>query len=265
MEIYSDIAYNEINACVLLARHAIIDGEYSNNNPFPATRIYVVKEGRGTLYCKDQAIPFVGGNIYILPNNVEYSLETAYFEKLFFHLTVPTPDTQDIFAQLDRVYTLPCPENEYEILYQLVMSKSYYDKLKLKMHLLSILIQLQETYPLPEANIKQYSKIVIHALRFIQTYASSNLRTADIAQYCRVSESRIRNAFRKEIGVPIGKYKDEVLISKATELLTCSNMTISEISEHLGFCDQFYFSQAFKKWFGINPSQFRKQNKIYMP
>lgn len=260
MDIYSGTAFNNIDVTVHLARHVIIDRKRRNDTTSPFTRIYVVKDGRGALYCKDQVIPFVGGNIYILPAEIEYALETAYFEKVYFHISVPTQELYDIFAQLDRIYTLPCLENEYDTLYALLMSESYYDKIKLKMHILSILVRLQEANTLPPVNIKQHSELVKNTLLYIQANAKSSLRVSDIAKHFFTSESRIRNAFRQEIGVPIGKYIDGLVFSKAKEYLSRSSLKISQISAILGFCDQFYFSQTFKKQFGITPSQFRKQD-----
>ncbi len=260
MDIYSGTAFNDVNITLHLARHVIIDRERRNDTTSPFTRIYVVKEGKGTLYCKDQEIPFVGGNIYILPAEVKYALESTYFEKVYFHISVPTQELYDVFAQLDSIYTLPCLDGEYEILYRLLMSESYYDKIKLKMHILSILVRLQESTPLPPTNIKQYSELVKNTLIYIQANARSSLRVSDIAQHFFTSESRIRNAFRKEMGIPIGQYINDLVYSKAKEYLSGSSLKISQISAILGFCDQFYFSQTFKKRFGITPSQFRKQD-----
>lgn len=259
MDIYSAVRFNNINVTLHMARYAIIDRQRCNAEPSPFTRIYVVKEGQGTLRYKDQTIPFVGGNIYILPAEIECSLETTYFEKIYFHISVPTQEAYDLLGVLDRLYTLPCQDGEYETLYKLLMSENYYDKLKLKMHILSILVRLQEANTLPPVNIKQHSELVRNTLLYIQANARSSLRVSEIAEHCFTSESRIRNAFRQEIGIPIGKYIDSLVFSKAKEYLSCSSLKISQISAILGFCDQFYFSQTFKKQFGITPSQYRKQ------
>ncbi len=262
MDIYSAVRFNNINVTVHMARHAIIDRKRHNAESSPFTRIYVVKEGQGTLRCKDQVFPFVGGNIYILPAEIEHTLETNYFEKVYFHISVPTQEAYDLLGKLDRIYALPCLEDEYETLYRLLMSDSYYDKIKLKMCILSILVRLYDTYPLPPANIRQRSDLVKNILVYIQINLKSTLRASDIAEHYHVSESHIRNAFRKEMGLPIGKYIDELVFAKAKELLSSSSLKISQISAILGFCDQFYFSQSFKKRFWITPSQFRKQNSM---
>ena len=259
MEIYSCININNIDVTLHLARHVIIDCQRYNDTVSPYTRIYIVKEGQGTLRWKDREIPFTGGNIYILPAEVEYVLETTYFEKIYFHISVLTQEKYDIFKNLDEIYHFPYNEGEYDSLYALLMSESYYDKIRLKMNVLSILVRLLEKYTLPESNIKQYSQLVKNTLLYIHQNAKSSLRVSDIADRFFTSESRIRNTFREELGVPIGKYIDDLVFAKAKDLLSNSTLKISQISTMLGFCDQFYFSQTFKKNSGFTPSQFRQQ------
>lgn len=263
MDIYStSTAFNNIAITLHVGRHAIIDRERRNDARSSFTKIYVVKEGNGTLHCKDQDIPFIGGNIYILPAEIDAVLETTFFEKVYFHISVSTQDASDIFAGLDKIYTLPCQDGEYETLYTLLMSQNCYDKLKLKMHILSILVRMLEEYPLPPVNIKQHSDFVKNILIYIHTNTKSTLRVSEIAEHYHTSESHIRNTFRKEMGIPIGRYIDELVFAKAKEFLSNSSLKIWQISTMLGFCDQFYFSQTFKKRFGITPSQFRKQDNL---
>lgn len=251
-------AFNNISLTIHLARHANIKSRHLNDLPSPFTRIYVVKEGQGTLRYKDQSFPFEGGNIYILPADVDAVLDASYFKKVYFHISVTTQEGFDLYANLGKIYAIPYLDGEYEALYTLSMSENYYDKIKLKMMLLAILVRLQESQLLPPADIKQHSELVKNILIYIQCNAKSTLRISEIAEHYHVSESHIRNIFRKEMGIPIGKYIDALVFAKAKELLSNSTLKISQISSLLGFCDQFYFSQTFKKQFGVTPSQFRK-------
>jgi AraC-like DNA-binding protein len=46
-------------------------------------------------------------------------------------------------------------------------------------------------------------------------------------------------------------------MQRAVELLNSTGWPIKNISEHLGFSDQFYFSRAFKKMHNHSPSEHR--------
>ena len=92
-------------------------------------------------------------------------------------------------------------------------------------------------------------------------YVSENYKTAievkDLADMCYVSESQLRRLFFKEIGLSPMRYKNKLLIDDACRLLKNSKLSISEISNVLGFSDAYAFSHAFKKEKGMSPKAYR--------
>lgn len=48
----------------------------------------------------------------------------------------------------------------------------------------------------------------------------------------------------------------ELRIGKARELLKTTDMSLSEISEAVGFNDYFYFIKKFKKETGVTPGKY---------
>lgn len=59
-------------------------------------------------------------------------------------------------------------------------------------------------------------------------------------------------------GVPYQQLKDNYRRDKAILLLTQQNISISDISEKLGFTEPSVFSRAFKAWTGLSPLVYRK-------
>ena len=49
-------------------------------------------------------------------------------------------------------------------------------------------------------------------------------------------------------------------MSKSLELIKNHDFTINQISENLGYKNQFYFSKEFKKHFGMSPTIYRKKD-----
>ena len=49
---------------------------------------------------------------------------------------------------------------------------------------------------------------------------------------------------------------------EAEQLLLKSDLTVLQISERFGFCDQFYFSRRFKMKYGETPQKYRKLRLI---
>ena len=70
--------------------------------------------------------------------------------------------------------------------------------------------------------------------------------------------STLRSKFKKETGVSLSSYINSYLMEKSKLFLMNPALSISEISDKLGFCDQFYFFKQFKSKFGITPSSYRQ-------
>ena len=49
-------------------------------------------------------------------------------------------------------------------------------------------------------------------------------------------------------------------MKEAKKLIQNTDMTSSEISYKLGYCNPNHFSRQFKEYYGSSPSEFRKQS-----
>ena len=63
------------------------------------------------------------------------------------------------------------------------------------------------------------------------------------------------------MGVSPMQYVINLRMSKAIELIKHHEFTISQISETVGYKNQFYFSKEFKKIYDDSPSSYRKNIK----
>ncbi|MBQ9116311.1 MAG: AraC family transcriptional regulator [Clostridia bacterium] len=72
-----------------------------------------------------------------------------------------------------------------------------------------------------------------------------------------MGERSFRELFKRLIGVSPKEYISEMRIKNAEELLLTTSMSIKEISASLGFSNQYYFSNFFKKKKGGYPEAFR--------
>lgn len=78
-----------------------------------------------------------------------------------------------------------------------------------------------------------------------------------IVEKMLMSRSSLYNKFKDLTGQSLGAYIEDYRITRAKEMLASTAMTMSEISDALGFSTQRYFSTFFRKKTGISPSQFR--------
>jgi len=62
----------------------------------------------------------------------------------------------------------------------------------------------------------------------------------------------------KELGTTVNNYIDDLILTRAAQMIAEGVLSISAISNRFGFCDQFYFSRKFKAKFGIMPSEYKR-------
>lgn len=74
-----------------------------------------------------------------------------------------------------------------------------------------------------------------------------------------IPPEQLRKAFRAETGIPIGKYIHNRLMTKAELEVRRGEFSVKELSQRLGFCDQFYFSRCFAQKYGLSPVKYRQK------
>lgn len=88
-------------------------------------------------------------------------------------------------------------------------------------------------------------------------YADPELYGKQIASKFDLSEKYLYTWFKKQMGVGFSDYLEELRLHRATELLSSSRMGISEIAAKVGFNSHNTFYKAFKRKYGITPSEYR--------
>ena len=83
----------------------------------------------------------------------------------------------------------------------------------------------------------------------------------DICAALGRTKSAICPAFKEKYGVTVMDYLTELRIEEAKKMLSETDMTVSEISDEIGFSDTSYFSKVFFKAVGKSPSHYRRSNQ----
>lgn len=96
------------------------------------------------------------------------------------------------------------------------------------------------------------------ALRYIDKNYMKITTIKNIARELSYSEYYLSHTFKEKVGITMKDYILKKKIMTAVELLEKSNMTISDISEHLHFSSLHSFGIAFKRYMNMSPSEFRK-------
>ncbi len=111
-----------------------------------------------------------------------------------------------------------------------------------------------------ESTNKEYNKSLNLAIDYLNQHLNEPVNLKTIAQVAMISEFHFCRIFKAYIGELIGAYMNRLRMEKTAHLLQISNNTLSEIAEKTAYQSQHSLSKAFKKHFGIAPSDFRNLN-----
>jgi AraC-like DNA-binding protein len=93
-------------------------------------------------------------------------------------------------------------------------------------------------------------------------YVHENFREkitiSDVCAALGRTKSAVCPAFKKKYGITVIDYITILRVEEAKKMLLETDMTVSEISDGVGFSDTSYFSKVFLKSAGISPSQYRR-------
>jgi AraC family transcriptional regulator len=83
-----------------------------------------------------------------------------------------------------------------------------------------------------------------------------------LAENAGVHPVYLARQFRKFYRTSVGDYVRALRVKKASQQLSNTQHTISEIALSTGFYDQSHFSNVFKKYTGMTPAEFRLNKRV---
>ena len=98
-------------------------------------------------------------------------------------------------------------------------------------------------------------------LEYVRQHLQEKISLQDIGEHFFINKNYVCYLFRKKLNTTFSQFITEERLSRAKKLLKNSNLSIAEISDRVGFKDEFYFNKVFKKHENISPGLFRKLNR----
>jgi AraC-like DNA-binding protein len=140
-------------------------------------------------------------------------------------------------------------------------------EISLKTRLTSLLIKYARMYADQHASEREgthkrsdndYYGYIYKLLCHIDRNYAKDLSMADLSEVTGLSPDYMTRKFKAMLGMTPVEYLRKFRIAKAMELLCTTDMTVSEISDSVGFSDVSLFSRVFKQNVGLPPASYRK-------
>lgn len=202
---------------------------------------------------------FSAGSVEFLPKKewVDYHVERlAYGDCIDIHFDTdcPLPDEAITEDFSDNKILRPLFERIYRLWVQ--KQEGYYPRCMALFY--EILAELQKASAcyLPADTTRKISPGVeyLHA-----HYCDKALDYAHPAQLCGISYTYFKRIFLQKYGIPPLHYVTRLRMERARELLSTGQYRIGEIATLCGYDNVYYFSNAFKKHFGVAPKFYREK------
>ena len=122
-------------------------------------------------------------------------------------------------------------------------------------HLMGLILRHKDEYGYGTANVQER---VAKSIEFMKSHMRQPLKIATLAGLVRLSRSHYTTVFQRVTGYAPLSYLNHLRMQHAVQLLNTTDLSIKQISEQLGFCDQFYFTRAFAKMHNHSPTEHRR-------
>ncbi len=103
----------------------------------------------------------------------------------------------------------------------------------------------------------QINRKVQGAVDYILNHYGDEITLEMIAASVNSSSGRLSTLFREQFGISVIKWRDQIRMQKAKELIIHSQDSVGSIASRVGYTDALYFSRRFKEHFAVAPSYFR--------
>ena len=211
-----------------------------------------------------QAQPIIGINIQLSPNRLA--------------MLFPSEDGQitpelEFLTKGDDWQSLLYPRNTAEITsvvqqirccpYQGITKRLYLQAKALEimsLQLAPLFDRAEETQISPQLKSQTIAKLH-YAREIIRSRLDNPPTHLELSQQLEISDRTLRRGFRSLFSTTIFGYITEQRLQQAELLLRDTDRSVADIANHVGYTHLGYFARAFKRQYGLNPSDIRSDRK----
>lgn len=254
-----------------------------------AFEILVVLDGEQETLFDNEHYVIEKDDILLIPPGFEHINKCYSSESMTYfcaHFDIDEPSLRmKIMKNCDWVYT---PSNPYHSRLKKCVQKWIdifdepdisFSKAKLRaqvvlFELLEVLVDIQPLHA--DLRSKQsmttakYAKEIAEAIKW--NFKNKSIEKSESVDYAihiqpiiaslGISPNYGLEVFQKIYNMSPRKYLSDLKLQEAKILLQQPELSLNEIANRLGYKNLSHFSRQFKRWTGINPSEFRKKTNI---
>lgn len=99
------------------------------------------------------------------------------------------------------------------------------------------------------------------AERYIREHISVDISVEAVAKEAHVSPRHLNRLFQKRYGKPVSDYVTQQRMVLAAELLREPGISVTIVSDRVGYSNYSYFIKQFRKYHGMTPREYQKKQE----
>jgi AraC family transcriptional regulator len=259
---------------ILFASDALTIGDYrcdgghasdSGEEVVPGPELIFVRSGAFTAVFRDDTVLLSAAHALLLPREVPYRIKHPIDGSDTSTIIRFTPEGWDMAgAELRRAYRRPraIPSARSFLMQQRLverLSASAADQLEAEESAWSAVDAFQDALgsaPHGDASPRMRGAVVA-AQELITAKYRQPLPLSTVAAHAEVSQFHLSRAFRRITGITMHRFQVVVRLRAALQRLDQGSSDLTDLALDLGFSDHSHFCGAFRREFGMAPSEYR--------
>ncbi|GHO41926.1 helix-turn-helix domain-containing protein [Ktedonospora formicarum] len=215
------------------------------------------------------------GQYYVLRPDQEHSQEVdPHIRTLFVNL--PKQQVEEVVQELMSIKkqtfldpTIALAQREIFTLLKAIAAEVEHSISGMQIMLQSLGIQLTvqllraQQQGEDEGELQRVSAMLSPEIRrsvdFIHAYYTQDLSLQQVAASASLSPYHFLRLFKQQIGITPHAYLRRLRLQQAALFLSQSDEPVSDIAYRLGFSSPAHLTEAFRRHYGLTPSQYRKR------
>ncbi len=281
IELLKNISFNLSSVA-----HCRVGEEWNYKNIISSfTRLYLVTEGKASIYIGEKRMDLKRGYLYLVPSfkHCSYLCE-GNMEHYYATFNVQLPDNLSIYQLFKFKYELEAGAEHYEYfkklyeinpnmalpakdprIYQRVNSKSWNHTIKDAQRSLTssglLYLLLSKFIGVSKMDMeKGGSSNILLTIKYIHSNLNEDLTVSQLAELSCLSVGHFSRRFKQLTQLTPLDYINKQRIEKAQLLLNTTSQLCAEIAETCGYKSNAYFCKIFKKYIGQSPGEYRNNS-----
>ncbi|TVY09157.1 AraC family transcriptional regulator [Paenibacillus cremeus] len=223
-----------------------------------------VLSGRGRIQVNEQSISVKQGDVFLMRSGCYHEVESVAEQDdpwVFIWYNVHSHWALKVLEAYRLLSTVVVPDASLESLFQQGIawadSKTNEEmQAELQLLFMQIVIRLSDI----QRNRGELLSLPVRQIKLhLDNQLLQSFHTEQLVKAMGLSAKQLNRLFKKEMGTTIYNYVLTRKMESAKLMLIDTQLTVSEISEQLGYSDAHYFSNLFKQKNGMRPSTFRSR------